>query len=265
MAAPLASPTNFDTAMAQRLDRLYASRQAIAQRVHLRKAVAARSGEVGVDVGCGLGHMVSELARDVAPHGRILAIDTSPDMIRAAEGRATEAGLARLVKVSLGDAVALDLADESVDFVIASQVYCYVRDVARGIREAARVLRRGGRLVILDTDWDMCVYQASDPALTRRILDGRWRFEHSDLPRRLHRLFRETELTLVSAAAFPIIETRYDPDSFGAGLAAIACAAAVRHGVSAEDADAWMSDISSRPGDGDYFFCLNRFIFVATK
>ena len=42
-----------------------------------------RAGEVGLDVGCGAGHLACELARDVAPGGRIIAIDKSPDSVDA--------------------------------------------------------------------------------------------------------------------------------------------------------------------------------------
>ena len=99
----------------------------------------------------------------------------------------------------------------------------------------------------------------------RRIFDGRWRFEHWHLPRELHRMFRDAGLTLAKAEAFPIVETRYDPDAFGVGLIAVARNAAVRHGVDAAAADAWVADIHARGADGDYFFCVNRFMFIAVK
>lgn len=259
------APTRFDAAMVARLDKLYASPQAVAQRTKFRELLAARPGEVGVDVGCGLAHLACELARDVAPGGRIIGLDTSPEMVKAANARIEQEGLASSLQARLGDAVGLDLPDESADFVAVVQVYSYVPDVVRAIREAARVLRPGGRLAVLETDWDMCVYASGDEALTRRMLDGRWRFAHPSLPRQLHRLFRESGLNLARCEAFPIIETGYDPDSFGAGLVAIVRDAAMRHGVDPVEANAWAADIHSRSKDGEYFFCTNRFIFIATK
>jgi hypothetical protein len=41
--------------------------------------------------------------------------------------------------------------------------------------------------------------------------------------------------------------------------------AAVRHGVDRAAADAWVADVRARGEAGDWFFCLNRFMFVATK
>ena len=65
--------------------------------------------------------------------------------------------------------------------------------------------------------------------------------------------------------AFPLLETSYDPDSFGAGMLALGRNAAVRHGVDRAAADAWVADVRARGERGDWFFCLNRFMFVATK
>jgi arsenite methyltransferase len=264
-AAPAASPTQFGPALITHLEHMYASPQAVAQRKRFRQLVAARPGETGVDIGCGLAHLSSELAGDVAPNGRIVGIDSSADMLAAAQRRVASQGLTASVELRAGDATRLDLPDAIADFAVVVQVYSYVPDVAAAIVEAARVLRPGGRLAILDTDWDQCVYASADDARTRRMIDGRWRFAHPHLPRQLHGLLRAAGLTLRTCEAFPIVETRYDPDSFGASLTEVCRNAAVRHGVDAGDADAWVADIRSRSGDGEYFFSVNRTMFVADK
>lgn len=41
--------------------------------------------------------------------------------------------------------------------------------------------------------------------------------------------------------------------------------AAVRHGVPPAEAEVWKADLRGRTGDGDYFFCVNRFLFLATR
>lgn len=258
-------PQLFNAKMAAQLDRLYASPQVVAQRRRLRELIDARPGERGLDVGCGLGHLSCELALDVGETGRVIGIDASADMVVGATERAARLGVGDRVSVVQGDATALALPDASVDFAAAVQSYSYVPQVEQAIAEAARVLRPGGRLAVLETDWDMCVYRSADAAQMRRIFDGRWRFAHWHLPRELHRLFRDAGLRLTRTEVFPIVETHYDPDSFGAGLLAVARNAAVRHGVDAAEADAWVADIHTRTNDGDYFFCVNRFMFVAVK
>jgi ubiquinone/menaquinone biosynthesis C-methylase UbiE len=146
-------------------------------------------------------------------------------------------------------------------------VYCYVPNVVRAIREAARVLRKGGRLVVLDSDWDMCIWASGDPILTRRIITarGKSQFAHAYLPREVHRLMQDAGLALAGAQAFSIIETRFDPESFSVGIIASTRQAALKQGVSEEDVIRWEGDLRSRTSDGDWFFCLDRFVFTGIK
>ncbi len=266
MSQPSRSPTVFNARMAARLERMYASPQVVAQRVAFRKVLAAQPGQTGIDVGCGLAHLACELAADVAPGGRIIALDSSEHMVGEAAARVAAAGLTERIEVRPGDATALDLPEASVDFVVAAQVYSYVPDVQRAIAEAARVLRPGGRLAVLETDWDLCLYESADRDLARRILDARaLHFAHPRLPRQLHRLMRAAGLTLACCEVFPIVETRFEADSFGASLLPVLRDAAVRDGIGESAVDGWIADVQSRTADGEYFFATNRFIFVVTR
>lgn len=263
---PTKSPTVFDAKAAAQLDRMYSSPQVVAQRARFRELLGARPGEAGLDLGCGLAHLSIELAREVAPGGRIVALDSSQHMVGQAASRVADARLGDIVSVRQGDVTALDLPDASVDFVAAAQVFSYVPEVSRAVAEAARVLRPGGRLAVLETDWDLCTYESADPLLTRRILDARARhFAHPHLPRELHRLLRAAGLSLARCEAVPLIETRYDPESFGAGMLPVARSAALKSGIEAAAVEQWVADIRSRTADGQYFFAAVRFVFVATR
>ena len=255
-----------NAAAVTRLARHYSTPQIIEQRVRFRTALAARPGERGLDVGCGAGQLACELATEVGPSGRIFAIDRNHEAVNACKARVTVERVAGIVNVSLGDAASLDFPDESFDFVTATQVYCYVPDLGRALQEAARVLRKGGRLVILDSDWDLCAWASNNPILTRRMVNARARqFAHAHLPRELHLLLQAARLTLQRVEAFSIVETCYDPDSFGAGMVETTCEMALKNGVSAADVAAWEEDLHSRMKDGEWFFCLNRFVFKSIK
>jgi arsenite methyltransferase len=154
--------SNFEAADIARLDRAYSTPQIVDQRRRFRAVVAARPGEIGLDVGCGAGHLACELAGEVAPEGRIVAIDRSPESVDASKARAVKEEFADTVDVQVGDATALQFPDETFDFVVAVQVYSFVSNVARAIEEAARVLRKGGRLLVLESDWDMCIWKSRD-------------------------------------------------------------------------------------------------------
>ena len=99
-----------------------------------------------LDLGTGTGRILEMLAPRVA---RAVGLDVSPAMLAIARNRLDEAGL-RHVQLRQGDAYALpgDLA--RFDLVILHQVLHYLDDPGRAIREAARALKPGGRLVIVD-------------------------------------------------------------------------------------------------------------------
>lgn len=256
----------YDAKKVARMERLYSSSQVVEQRARFRAAIAARPGEQGLDVGCGAGYLTCELAREIAPGGRMTAIDASEDSVAAATARVAKEGLAGTVEVRAGDAVSLPFSEGRFDFVVGVQVYSYVSDIARGVEEAARVLRKDGRLLILDSDWDTCVWESSDHARTRRMLSARAsKFARAHLPRELPRLFKAAGMALVEASVFPILETRYNASSFGAGAIDSTCEAAIKSGIPAEEVAAWEADLRSREAEGEWFFCLNRFIFKATK
>lgn len=249
------------------LERLYAAPQIRAQRERLRRAIGAKPGEIGLDIGCGVAYLSCELAPEVAPEGRIMAIDSSRDAVAMSRARVSQAQLDSLVDVAQGDALQLDFPSQSFDFVVASQVYSYIPDVVAALAEAVRVLKGKGRLIILDTDWEMCIWEARDRALSQRIVASRGavQFAHGNLPRELPRHLRSAGLTLEEVSAFSIVETRYDPEAFGPGLIKAMSKTALKQGIAPARVAAWEEDLRARTGEGEWFFCLNRFIFKASK
>ncbi len=117
-----------------------------ADRGWRRRAIAAlalRSGERVVDVACGSGDLAEEAARSGA---RVVALDLSAGMLRRAGERALPCLLVR------GDALRLPLADASVDAVVSGFALRNFTDIATAFAECARVLRRGGRIALLEVD-----------------------------------------------------------------------------------------------------------------
>jgi SAM-dependent methyltransferase len=209
-----------------------------------------------LDVGCGAGHLACELAREVMAGGRIFAIDKSPQSVAASRFRAANEKLTDVVDVRIGEATALELPDETCDFVVAVQIYCFVPNVAPAIEEAARVLRKGGRLLVLESDWDMCLWNSLDPAFTRRMISARaeTQFAHAHPPRDLHKYLRSAGLTLAGVQTISIVETHYDPESYGASVIGITRDFALKQGMSVEAISSWEQDLRSRTAEGEWFF-----------
>lgn len=112
----------------------------------IRKSVGQGPVQALLDLGTGTGRML-ELLGPLA--GRAVGIDQSPQMLSVARVRIERAGL-RHVQLRQGDLYAVPAAGDSYDLVVMHQVLHYLDDPLRAIREAARVLRPGGRLLIAD-------------------------------------------------------------------------------------------------------------------
>lgn len=142
------------------LARIYDSPSVRAQRTVTRQLLDARPGETLLDLGCGPGHLTSELAAAACGDERFIALDRQAEMAEAAASRAAAAGVAQRCLFVLGEATAIPLGTGTCDGVVAVQVLEYVPDVAGALGEIRRVLGPGGRAVILDTDWRSCVWHS---------------------------------------------------------------------------------------------------------
>src|SRR6201996_5981666 len=99
-----------------------------------------------VDLGSGTGRMLTLLA----PHAETaLGLDLSQQMLNLARNRVTQAGLGGC-ELRHGDIFATRLPDACADLVVVHQVLHYLADPAAAVREAARIVAPGGRLVIAD-------------------------------------------------------------------------------------------------------------------
>lgn len=113
------------------------------------EASVFRRGDVVVDLGSGPGRDALFAGQAVAPGGRVIGVDMTPEMIERARLAAGRAGLTH-VEFRLGDIEALPVADAAADVVISNCVLTLVPDKRRALAEAYRVLRRGGRLIVND-------------------------------------------------------------------------------------------------------------------
>ena len=257
----------FDAATSRGLEETYRTPDLVGQRARVLDLLAPAPGERIVDIGVGPGLLAYDLARLVGADGQVVGVDLSPDMLAIARGR-----LADLPQASCLEADAVDLggADGRFDAAVSTQVHEYVADMPRAIAELHRVLRPGGRLLMLDTDWRSIVWHSSDKPRMERVLqvwDGHLTDPH--LPATLGPLLTRGGFEVRRVEVLPMLTPRWQPTSYAAGIFRSIADYARRHGpangLGADDVDAWEADQLDLISRGQFFFSLNRYIFVATR
>ena len=121
----------------------HAWRERAADRAELRP------GDAALDLCCGTGDLALELRERVEAGGRVVGADFSERMLELAQNKAADRGLAD-VTFEWADALELPYSDASFDAVTVGFGVRNLADVGAGIREMTRILKPGGRCVILE-------------------------------------------------------------------------------------------------------------------
>jgi arsenite methyltransferase len=144
---PLAVRLGYDPAVLDALpDRAVESFAGVADPFSLRPL---ESGERVVDVGSGAGFDSFVAASQVGPHGRVVGVDMTAEMLSKSRATAQQLGLGH-VEFREGLAEQLPVEDEWADVVISNGVFNLCADKARVFNEVWRVLRPGGVLQFAD-------------------------------------------------------------------------------------------------------------------
>jgi SAM-dependent methyltransferase len=108
------------------------------------QALAPPRGGTVLDAGCGTGRGLAPLRAAVGPHGRVVGLDVTPEMLAEAGRRGRRTGAALV----LGDAQVLPFTTGSFDACLAAGLVSHLPDPPGGLRELARVCHRGATLAL---------------------------------------------------------------------------------------------------------------------
>jgi ubiquinone/menaquinone biosynthesis C-methylase UbiE len=257
----------FDRGASLRVERAYTTADVQFQRDEVRRSLAAQPNERVLDLGSGPGLLACELAGEVGPGGKITGVDISAEMNAIASRRIMEAGLDGRVELHVGDAGALAFPDACFDAAVSTQVLEYVEEVEVALGELRRVLRPGGRLIIVDTDWDTLIWSARDQGRAARML-GAWsrHAPHPNLPRTLALTLRTAGFLVDELRAIALVNTSYNEGTYSYNLAAlIADFARAQEALPDDDVEGWLAELAVLDQADEYFFSLNRYLFRATR
>lgn len=240
---------------AQKSPAIQASKRLMLERI------ALVPGEAVLDVGCGHGSDVFDMAEKVGSAGRLVGLDVSEVMI--AEARRRARNLPVSITFEVGEAQALPFPDGTFDVCRAERLMGYVPDAERALAEMVRVTRPGGRVLVFDFDWDTLIIDHPDKQTTRTIA-----LAYSDsmrngwIGRQLPRLFKQQHLQVLSLDPVQIFVHYALAEFFlGSHLTLLQT-----NGVlSAERAKLWWKYIQQADEHGTLLISFTTFIIVGAK
>lgn len=255
---------DYNEAWANRIETVYKTPDVAAQRQAVLDTLQPQPGERVLDIGSGPGMLVAGIARKVGRTGCVAGVDISDAMNELAAARTADMPW---VSIREGNATELPFFEGEFDAAVSTQVYEYVEDIEKALSELFRVLKPGGRAVILDTDWDTLIWNTSDRQRLNRIMElFAPHCAHPHLARQLPSLLRRAGFFLVDCRVHTILNTEYDPNTYSYGLIKFIGSYVGENGrMNPAEVKAWADELADLGDAGAYFFSNNRYIFTVSN
>jgi SAM-dependent methyltransferase len=216
-----------------------------------------------LDAGCGVGEIARGLAADVGPTGEVVALDLSAATVAAAAAR-HDGSAVRYVQ---GDVAALDFPDATFDGIRTERVLQHVADPDAVIAELIRVTRPGGRVCLVDTDWDSLAVDGVDVDLVAAVRAHAYSYvmnHHRSMGRTLRGRLVRAGLTDISAT--PVTCLFADPESAAVVVPIINPGVPADTGmVPVELRRPWFAAIADSGARGDFLAVLTIWVVAGTK
>jgi SAM-dependent methyltransferase len=224
-------------------------------------AAGLSTGTSVLEIGCGTGVVVRELARIAGRGGRVVGLDVSPALLGYARRRTAPGDVP--VEYVLGDAYNLPFPNRHFDASCSFTLLAHLDDLDRAVREMIRVARR--TVMLFDQDYQTLVFENSDTELTRKILQHGADYNVVDgwCGRKLPGVLVRHGVGDVQCRPFVYCER--DSQSYLITIAERFAALSVRHGViTEEEKTAWLGELYDRALEGTFFASLNYYFAFGT-
>lgn len=233
------------------------------KRLSYEKMNVSRGDNV-LDVGCGPGVDVINLADQVGATGEVTGFDHDIKMLREASQKIKEAALDRFVSLIQGSATELPFQADYFDSCRSERLFMHLIEPEQVLSEMVRVTKPGGRIVIVDTDWSSLSIDNPLPNIERALSDYRMAhvINNGYSGRSLYRQFREQQLSDIQVEVFPICLTDIDLFYFICMQQAIEDQALADHAVTRQELNYWRTELKQAAGN-DCFYCSANIVMVS--
>ena len=243
---------DFDDEVGQWQRRMADGREGRARRLAVFDALSPKSGQSFLDIGCGGGHLVLDLALAVGQKGKVVGLDASGDQVEAAK---SHCGSVPAIDLLQGNATALDFADNSFDGVASIQTLEYIADVDTVLSEARRVLKPAGKVAFVSVLWEHWRFYGADEALNNRM-HALWHGHcpHRMLPFEMRGKLENQGFAAVQQTPIGFINNTMHENAFATYAAKLVVRMAKAKGASEEEAGTWLQQLKQADREGRFGF-----------
>jgi ubiquinone/menaquinone biosynthesis C-methylase UbiE len=247
---------------AAKLARLGGSAAATRTRQRALQLLQLHPGDIVIDVGAGSGIATADIARLVAPGGRVFAVDPSAALLERARAFTHDQGVGHQVDVRVSDGRSLPFG-AAFDAAVCHWVLLHVDEPERIVAEMKRVTRRGGRVLSVEVDWETAMVQPGEREVTRRILHfASDRHIDAWIGRRLPGIYGAAGFSEVVVHPLLMVDQGAEDRAWLEWLCEKADAALEAAVITRDDHTAWTDGLEKAFAAGTFFFALVQFAVI---
>ena len=220
-----------------------------------------------LDFGCGDGRLLGALAERLHPDSQLTGLDGGAREIARAEQAwpAIRFEHARFVD-------SFPFGDASFDLLISVDTIECIADRQALLRECARVLKPGGRILVSHWDWDTQVYASENRQIVRKLVAAfsDWQqpwmgASDGQIGRQLWGLFGQSGFFSGEVQAFCLLETEFTPGNYGFQRLHDLADLARQGGIDADEHALILAEMAGRARQKIYFYSLTAYIWYGIK
>lgn len=222
------------------------------RRLAVFEALAISSGQAVLDLGCGGGHLVRDIALAVGDRGRAVGLDASKEQIAAARSLCIDIAKVELIE---GDATNLPFENASFDCLASIQMLEYVPDVDAAISEARRVLRPGSKAALVSVLWDHWRFHGAEPDLNDKMHEVfRKHCFHQMLPMEIPAKLEAAGFDGIAQKPIAFMNNTMHDNAFSLWAAKLVAAFAIGKGIDEKEAAKWLEQLDTADTEGRFGF-----------
>lgn len=234
--------------------RMSESNEGKARRKACFDVMDVRTGQRVLDLGCGGGYLVKELALSVGDNGTVVALDSSAAQIEIAKKTCTDLTNVEYITCS---ATQLPFPDASFDSIASIQTLEYIPDIDVVLQECRRVIKPGGRFAAISVMWDHFKIHGADKEVATKMFSAfKGHCAHQNLPVEMPSSLGKNNFTGLQQTSLAFYINSYHANSFGFYASKVVRGFAKSSGEFTQDElDTWDTSLEKAVAEHKFAFC----------